>query len=141
MAFTWVSERDGWRHLYLASRDGVTLRRVTSGEFDMIRVLQVDEKAGYVYFLASPENPTQHYLSRAPLNGSGTPERLSPANQPGWHDYNISPDSTVAVHTFSSFGKPPRIELVSLPDHKVRPHTRGQRNAPRESGQAGADAG
>jgi dipeptidyl-peptidase-4 len=118
-AFTWLSERDGWRHLYLASRDGVTLRRVTGGEFDVIRVLHVDEKAGYVYLLASPENPTQQYLYRASLNGSGTPERLSPADQPGWHDYNLSSDNRLAVHTFSSFGKPPQVELVSLPEHKV----------------------
>src|SRR5205085_7035403 len=45
-AFTWVSERDGWRHLYLASRDGRTVRRVTGGAFDVIRVLHVDEPAG-----------------------------------------------------------------------------------------------
>jgi len=118
-AFTWVSERDGWRHLYLASRDGRTVRRVTGGEFDVIRVLHVDEKAGGVYFLASPENPTQCYLYRGPLDGTGPPERLTPAGQPGWHDYDVSPDGAFAVHTHSAFGSPPRAELVSLPDHKV----------------------
>lgn len=117
--FTWVSERDGWRHLYLASRDGATVKRVTGGAFDVIRVLRLDEKAGRVYFLASPDNPTHHYLYRAPLDGSGTPERLSPADQPGWHDYAISPDGAMAVHTHSAFGKPPRVELVSLPGHKA----------------------
>ena len=118
-AFTWISERDGWRHLYLASRDGTTLKRVTSGDFDVIRVAHVDDKTGTVYFYASPDNPTQHYLYRTSLTGSGESERVSPADQVGWHDYNISPGGTVAVHTFSSFGKPPQIELVSLPDHKV----------------------
>jgi dipeptidyl-peptidase-4 len=118
-AFTWISERDGWRHLYLASRDGSTARRVTSGEFDVIRVLHIDEKAGRVYYLASPDNPTQHYLFRASLNGSGTPERLTPADQPGWHDYAASPDGAFAVHTYSAFGRPPRIEIVSLADHKT----------------------
>ena len=92
---------------------------MTTGEFDVIHVLRIDEKAGVVYFLASPENPAQHYLYRAALNGTGKPERLSPPDQPGWHDYDISPDGTFAVHTFSAFGKPPRVELVSLPDHKV----------------------
>ena len=118
-AFTWISERDGWRQLYLVSRDGGTTRRVTSGEFDVIRVLHIDEKTSNVYFLASPENPTQHYLYRAPLFGKGTPERVSPTGQPGWHDYSISPDGATAVHTHSAFGLPPRVELVSLPDHKV----------------------
>ena len=118
-AFTWVSERDGWRHLYLVSRDGTTNRRVTPGEYDVIRVLHNDEKAGRVYFLASPENPTQHYLYSAALNGSGKPERLTPADQPGWHDYQFNPEGTLAVHTYSAFGAPPRVELISLPDHKL----------------------
>ena len=118
-ALTWVSERDGWRHLYLASRDGKAVRKVTDGEFDVIRVLHVDEKAGSVYFLASPDNPTQHYLYRAALNGSGAPERLSPTDQAGWHDYDVSPDGAFAVHTHSAFGVPPRVSLISLPDHKV----------------------
>ena len=118
-AFTWISERDGWRHLYLASRDGSRQRCVTPGEYDVIKVLHIDEKAGQVFFYASPENPTQHYLYRTTLDGTGAPERLTPSNQPGWHDYDISPDGTHAVHTASSFGKPPRVELISLPDHKV----------------------
>lgn len=118
-AFTWISEADGWRHLYLVSRNGTAIRRVTTGEFDVIRVLKIDEKTGTVYFLASPENPTQHYLYRAPLSGKGAPERLTPADQPGWHDYSLSPNGAMAVHTYSRFGQPPRVELVSLPNHMV----------------------
>jgi dipeptidyl-peptidase 4 len=118
-SFTWISERDGWRHLYVQSRDGSTLRRITHGDYDVIKVLHVDEKAGQIYFYASPENPTQHYLYKVALSGSSAPVRLSPADQPGWHDYSISKDGTQAIHTYSSFGKPSRVELVSLPDHKV----------------------
>ena len=118
-AFTWISERDGWRHLYAASRDGSSVKRITTGDFDVIRVLHIDEKAGTVYFLASPDNPTQHYLYRCALNGSGKPERLSQTDQVGWHDYDVSPDGTFAVHTYSAFGKPPRVELISLAEHKV----------------------
>ncbi|VTR91716.1 peptidase s9 : Dipeptidyl aminopeptidase OS=Microscilla marina ATCC 23134 GN=M23134_06058 PE=4 SV=1: DPPIV_N: Peptidase_S9 [Gemmata massiliana] len=118
-AFTWVGERDGWRHLYVATRDGTTVRRVTSGAFDVIRVAHVSEKSGHVYYLAAPDNPTQHYLYRAALNGAGTPTRLTPADQPGWHDYDVSPDGEFAVHTYSSFGRPPRVELITLPEHKV----------------------
>ncbi len=117
-SLTWISERDGWRHLYLASRDGSAMKRVTGGDFDVIRVLRIDEKAGRVYFIATPDNPTQHYLYAARLDGTGKPERLTPA-LPGWHDYSISPDAAMAVHTYSSFGKPPRVDLVSLPDHKA----------------------
>src|SRR5438552_1508883 len=34
-SFTWISERDGWRHLYVASRDGAKVRLVTPGPFDL----------------------------------------------------------------------------------------------------------
>lgn len=118
-AFTWISEYTGWRNLFIAPRDGSPKRIVTNGPYDVIRVLRIDEKNGFVYFAASPEFPTQLYLYRTRLDGSGRgpPERLSPTNQTGWHDYDIAPDASVAVHTFSSFGKPPRIELITLPDH------------------------
>jgi dipeptidyl-peptidase-4 len=117
--FTWVSDRDGWRHLYVAARDGNALRRVTDGAYDVIKVLHVNEKSGDVYFLASPEDPTQCYLFRSSLTGSGPPVRLSPADQSGWHDYDVAPDGTHAVHAFSTFGTPPRVELIALPTHAV----------------------
>jgi dipeptidyl-peptidase 4 len=118
-AFTWISERNGWRQLYVAAKDGSSIRHVTVGNHDVIHVLHIDEKAGHVDFIASPKNPTQRYLYRAKLDKTGQPGRLTPAEESGWHDYNIAPDGSTAIHTFSSFGTPPRIELISLPDHKV----------------------
>ncbi len=117
--FLWVSERDGWRHAYVAGDEGRSLSLVTGGDFDMIRVEAVDKAGGWLYFAASPENATQQYLYRAPLRGGGAPERLSPAGQPGWHTYDISPDARWAVHTYSTFVTPPVVELVRLPEHTV----------------------
>jgi dipeptidyl-peptidase-4 len=117
-AFTWVSERDGWRHVYRVARDGGSVRRVTTGEFDVIRVEKVDETGGWVYFLASPDNPTQRYLFRARLDGEGAPERLTPASQAGLHDYDLSPDARWSLQTWSTFRTPPRTTLVALPKHE-----------------------
>ncbi len=115
--FTWISERDGWRHLYLGSRSDGQLQRVTAGPYDVIRLLRVDEAAGVAYFIASPDNPTQRYLYRIRLDGSDL-KRLSPASQPGTHSYKISPDAKWAFHTYSRLGTPPAVELISLPEHK-----------------------
>ncbi len=119
-SFAWTSERDGWRHLYVVSRDGKTVRQITKGEFDVIRVLRIDEESDRVFFLASPDNPTQQYLYSVSLGGGGVPTRLTPADVAGWHDYEMSPEAQLAVHTYSSFASPPILELVSLPDHEVR---------------------
>jgi dipeptidyl-peptidase-4 len=115
--FTWVSERDGWRHVYLVSRSGESVKLVTPGEYDVIKLLEVDEKRGWLYFIASPENPTQRYLYRVRLDGTGR-ERLTPADQPGTHDYQISPNGRWAIHRRSSLDAPPVADLVELPGHK-----------------------
>ena len=114
----WLSERDGWRHAYLAGTDGKRFTRVTQGNFDVIHVDAVDAAGGWLYYAASPVNATQRYLYRTRLDG-GTPERLSPADQPGWHTYDFSPDTQWAVHTYSTFATPPVMELIHLPEHKV----------------------
>jgi dipeptidyl-peptidase-4 len=116
--FLWLSERDGWRHAYVAGTDGRRFTRVTQGDFDVIDPEAVDAAGGWFYYTASPANPTQRYLYRSRLDG-GAPERLSPAGQPGWHTYNISPDAQWAVHTYSNFTTPPVVALVHLPDHRV----------------------
>ncbi len=117
--FTWLSERDGWRHLYTVSRSGRQTKKLTEDDFDVISLLRVDTEGQWAYFLASPENPTQRYLYRVALDGSAAATRITPANVPGTHSYDISPNGQWAFHTYSSFGLPPVTELISLPDHKT----------------------
>ncbi len=90
--FLWLSERDGWRHVYRVGRGGGKPALITPGDFDVIELLAVDEKSSWVYFIASPDNPTQRYLYRVHLDGTGR-ERVTPAAEPGTHDYEISPDA------------------------------------------------
>ena len=116
--FTWIAERDGWRHVYLVSKSGTQVKLATPGAFDVIQLLHVDEENGRLYFIASPDNPTQQYLYSVAFDGTGL-DRLTPADSAGTHGYRISPDSRFAVHSRSSFGIPPKVELVSLPDHKT----------------------
>ena len=121
-SFTWISERDGWRHLYIVSRDGKDVRLITPGAFDITSVDNVDETDGSFYYTASPENPTQRYLYRGRLDGKGTGERVSPQALPGTHSYNISPHGGLAFHTYSTFTTPSTTDLVQLPRHTtVRP--------------------
>ncbi|MBB3210116.1 dipeptidyl-peptidase-4 [Rhodopirellula rubra] len=118
-AFIVVSEKDGWRHAFLCSREGKELSTLTPGEYDIINKATVDEEGGWYYFYASPENGTQQYLYRVPLDGSGTLQRITPEGQPGTHDYVFSPDAKWAFHTYSSLDTPPITELVELAGHRV----------------------
>jgi dipeptidyl-peptidase 4 len=107
----WLSERDGWRHIYAGTR------RIGTGQGDVIALTAIDPGARWVYYLASPDNPTQQYLYRARADSDLGPERLTPATQPGTNTYNISPDCQYAFHTYSRFDSPPITELVKLPEH------------------------
>ena len=60
--FTWISEKDGWKHVYLISRDGKEVKNITPGNYDVISIAGIDQVDDYIYFIASPENPTQRYL-------------------------------------------------------------------------------
>lgn len=117
--FTWVSERDGWRHVYMVSRDGKQNRLLTPGEYDVINIEQIDDRNGWLYFIASPTSPTQRYLYRTNIGKPGKPELLTPASIAGTHSYQIAPNPEWAFHTYSSFGNPSVIELVQLPSHKT----------------------
>ena len=116
--FLWASEKDGWRHLYLISRDGKKETLVTPGNFDVMDIVRIDEKGNHVYFLASPANATQKYLYRSALDGKGTAELLSPQNQQGTHEYNISPGALYAQHQFSNHATISTAEWITLPGHK-----------------------
>jgi dipeptidyl-peptidase-4 len=117
--FLWASERDGWRHIYSVSRDGSDVKTITPGNYDVISVERVDAQNGWLYFLASPENATQRYLYRVRIDGTGKEERLTPANVPGVHSYNISPRGDFALHVYSSFNTVPVTEVVRLPQYAV----------------------
>jgi dipeptidyl-peptidase-4 len=116
--FTWLSERDGWRHAYLVSTEGKETKLITPGDYDVIGIQAVDEKGGWMYITASPDNAAQNYLYRVRLNGKGKPERVSPENQSGWHSYQVSPTAKWAIHTYNNFDTPSTIDLVQLPNHK-----------------------
>jgi dipeptidyl-peptidase-4 len=117
--FLFLSEKDGWRHLYRIDKTGKTVTLVTNGKYDIISLQSIDEKNGFAYFLASPENATQQYLYKTSLNGKGKLIKVSPADEIGTHDYNLSADSKYAKHNFSNHKNQQLSEWINLSDHKT----------------------
>ena len=117
--FTWTSEKDGWLHLYKVSKKKKKMSTITQGDFDVVSINCIDPEGGYVYYIASPENYTQRYLYRSKMDGNSAPERMSPADQPGQHAYQISSNAKYAIHTFQNTTTPNKIDLINLQDHKT----------------------
>jgi dipeptidyl-peptidase-4 len=115
----WTSSRSGWNHVYLVSRETGEARAVTRGAFDVQGVAGIDTVGGFVYYMASPDDPAQRYLWRTRLDGTGQAERLSPAAARGTHGYSVARNFRFAIHTFSNSDTPPVTDLVELPTHAV----------------------
>lgn len=118
-SFLWQSDEDGYRHFYRVSRDGKEKTLITKGKYDVIQMLKFDTDNGWLYFIASPDNPAQRYLFRERIDGTGEAERLTPNDQSGTHTYRLSGDATRAFHSFSNANTPPSYDLVELPSHRV----------------------
>lgn len=117
-SYLWLSERDGWRHLYRIPSAGGAPQLLTPGDYDVLEIIAIDEPRGWVYFSASPDNPTQRYLYRVSLGGWDERSRVTPMDVPGTHAYRVSPDARWAFHTVSRLGVPPRTALIRLPNHE-----------------------
>lgn len=116
-AFLWTSEKDGWRHVYRISRDGKKIKCITKGNYDVMEIAAIDEKNGFLYFEASPENATQQYLYKVKLDGTENAVRVTPTNQVGTHRYELSPNAKYAKHKFTNYYTPDVTEWIQLPAH------------------------
>ncbi|WP_449401639.1 DPP IV N-terminal domain-containing protein [Chryseobacterium wanjuense] len=71
--FLWMSERDGWKHLYLYDMNGKLIRQLTKGNFPVIEPIKTDEKEGWIYFRANAEpNLYDTHLYRINFEGKNS---------------------------------------------------------------------
>ncbi|MCB0667884.1 MAG: DPP IV N-terminal domain-containing protein [Saprospiraceae bacterium] len=116
-SFLRLSEKDGWRHLYLTGLDK-TSELVSPGEFDIASVKGINEAGDLVYIIASPENATQRYLYALNLKSKKI-ERLTPEIYEGLNLYDISPNGRYAYFRTQSAQEPAKGFMITLPDHEI----------------------
>lgn len=116
-AFLWVSEKDGWRHIYKVTRDGKETL-LTIGNYDIETISAVDEAANELYFIASPDNPIQRYLYKVKMDGKSKAVRVTPEGYNGTNTYELSPNAKFGMHSFTSHTVVPGTEMITLPTHK-----------------------
>jgi dipeptidyl-peptidase-4 len=110
---TWMSERDGWCHLWLYnSKTGKVKNQITKGQWPVREVLQVDEATKEIWFLASglreKEDPYHEHLCRVNFDGSGFKQLTS---GDGNHRVEFSPNRNFFIDTCSRADMPPVMEL------------------------------
>ena len=115
--FLWLSERDGWKHIYHYQRDGKLLARVTEGPFEVDEISGVDEQARLVYFLSDKTDVKDVHLYRVGLDGKGL---AAVTKEPGTHKAELSPDKAHFIDTFTSVGLLQKVDVKRVDDQVVR---------------------
>jgi dipeptidyl-peptidase-4 len=115
--FLWVSEKDGWRHIFKIDRSGKETL-LTIGNYDIATISAVDEAGQELYFIASPESPIQRYLYKVKMDGKSKAIRVTPAGYAGTNSYELSPNGKFGVHSFTSRSYPMASQMISLPTHQ-----------------------
>jgi len=113
----YVSERDGWRHLYMVDAKDAKLRQITKGEWVVRGIERIDEEARQIWFSASGRHPDQdpYFLHHYRVNFDGTGlVALTEGN--GNHTIEFSPDRRFIIDTWSRVDAPPVNELRRASD-------------------------
>ena len=112
--FLWLSERDGFMHLYLYTLDGTLVQQLTQGEWLIDtpawnvltpgKPVHLDPTGAYAYFLSTRGSPLERQLDRLDL-ATGELRKLS--TTPGFHGFALSADGGYLVDQFSNLDTPP----------------------------------
>ena len=117
----WMSERDGWNHLYLYdAKTGSVKVQITKGEWVVRRVDLVDEQKRQIWFQAGGIRPGQdpYYVHYCRVNFDGTGLVILTEGD-GNHTIQFSPDRRFFIDTYSRVDLPPISELRRSDDGKL----------------------
>ncbi|MFC5409631.1 S9 family peptidase [Larkinella bovis] len=106
--FFWVSERDGWAHIYRYDYTGKLLNQVTKGDWEVVFVHNVDAKNKKIYYTSTEQSPLDRQLYVVDFNGKNK-QKLTQA--PGRHKIDFSPGSQYYIDRFSNVTTPLRVDL------------------------------
>jgi dipeptidyl-peptidase-4 len=116
-SFLWLSERTGWKHVYVVEKGSREPRPVTNGDWEVRSIAHVDEEQGWVYFTATADSHIAENLYRIKMDGSGM-ERLT--REPGHHSVSVSPTGNFFIDTWSAHDRTATVVLRDASGEPVR---------------------
>lgn len=105
--FVYVSEQDGYNHIYLYSPTGVMQRQVTKGNWDVTKFLGIDEATKTVYYQSAEESPIRRSVYKIDAKGAKT--KLS--TEEGTNNATFSDNFAYYVNNYSNANTPAKITV------------------------------
>lgn len=114
--FLVVSEKSGWRQVFLYSKNGQELRQLTRDGKDITAVYGLDEKSGMLYYQAAPTPQTRQCYALNLKKGEET--QLTQGD--GWHSLTFRADMRQAIECYESVLVPNRYSLCRVEGAKLK---------------------
>ncbi len=99
-----TSERDGYNHVYMYDMDGKLVNQITKGDYDVVSVCAIDEKAGIIYYLSHESSPINKELYSIDFKGK---KKTKLSTKPGWYDADFSANCHYYISTFTDANTAP----------------------------------
>jgi len=115
--FTYVSEKDGYSHIYIYGLTGTLQKQLTSGSFDVTALPMVDSQTNTVFYVAADESPLRRNVYKINID-KGRPEKLS--SKPGYNTASFSKNGKYFVNWWSDLHTPTVISLHDANGKMIR---------------------
>jgi dipeptidyl-peptidase-4 len=108
--FFWISERDGFNHMYRYDYSGELQNQVTQGEWEVTDIHAINPEAEFVYYSSTEESPLERHLYSVKFDGS---EKQKHTQAPGTHSISMDENGTFYIDRYTSIDTPRQVELWS----------------------------
>jgi dipeptidyl-peptidase-4 len=115
--FFWISDRDGWQHIYRYDYAGRLLGQVTRGRWSVTRIEGIDPGSGTIYYTSTQASTLERQLYAIRFDGTGQRRLTEP---PGTHAIDMSPDTRYYIDRWSSVVQPRQVELWATGGRMLR---------------------
>lgn len=106
--FFWISDRDGWSHIYRFNYDGELVNQVTEGNWEVTYVHTVDYENERIYFNSTEDSPLERHLYSVKFDGS---DKKKLTETEGTHSITMGPNAKFYLDNYSNVNTPVQVEL------------------------------
>ncbi len=114
--FFWISDRDGYQHIYRYDYDGNLVNQVTKGDWTVTGIEGINPEKQLIYYASTEVSPLERHLYSIRFNGN---EKHKISEAPGRHSFNLSPNTEFYIDSYSNVNEPKRVELWDTKGHLV----------------------
>jgi dipeptidyl-peptidase-4 len=115
--FIWQSNREGWNHLYLYNINGVVLKQLTRGQWEVLEVKGFDATGDYLYYSSTAESPITRNLYSVNIKSTNT-RRITQGSM--GHGTQVNTNGNFVIDNFSSTDIARTVQLIEVSTGKSK---------------------